>query len=161
MANGSATVADDGARADLRDIADEYAFVRDTDAGTEGYYSLTVTGNGSSVRAEPVSIARVANATAERAPRYAALSAAERRTVDPLLDNATADGEGYRPRVNDPYADRLPTAIRKGDTLYSVYTTGHVDDFGPGFGGFVVGLGVAALGVVLVLVGGGLYASER
>lgn len=161
MANGSATVSDDGARADLRAIDDEYAFVRDTAAGTEGYYRVTVTENGSTVRAEAVSLAAVADATADRAPRYAELSAAERRTVDAVLDNATADDGGYRPRVNDPYADRLPTAIRKGDTLYSIYTTGHVDDFGPGFGGFVVGLGVAALGVVLVLGGGGLYAFER
>lgn len=161
MANGSATVSDDGSRADLRGIGDEYAFVRDTNAGTEGYYRLTVTGNGSTVRAEAVSLAQVANVTAERAPRYAELSAAEQRTVDAVLDNATADGGGYRPRVNDPYADQLPTAIWRGDTLYSVHTAGHVDDFGPGFGGFVLGLGVAALGVVFVLVGGGLYASER
>jgi len=158
MANGSATVSDAGARADLRAIAAEYEFVRDS---TTGYYRLTVEANGSTVRAESVSLAPVATATAEQAPRYEDLSAGERRTVDNVLDNATADDAGYRPRVNDPYVDQLPTAIWRGDTLYSIYTYGHVDDFGPGFGGFVLGLGVAALGIVLVLAGGGLYAYDR
>ncbi|GAB3315700.1 hypothetical protein EI982_14480 [Haloplanus rallus] len=156
MANGSATAPDERVRADLRAIDDEYAFVRDSDAGTEGYYRLTVEGDGSTVAADPVPLSVVADATAERAPRYETLSAAERRTVDAVLN----EGE-YRPRVNDPYVDRLPTAIRKDGTLYSIHVVGHVDDFGPGFAGFVVGLGVAALGVVLLLAGGGLYAYDR
>jgi len=109
----------------------------------------------------PVTLAAVANATAERVPRYEDLSAGERRTVDAVLNRSTTDDPGYRPQVNDPYVDELPTAIRKDGALYSIYTYGHVDDFGPGFGGFVVGLGVALVGVVLVLVGGGLYAYDR
>ncbi|MFB6079785.1 MAG: hypothetical protein ABEJ81_02110 [Haloferacaceae archaeon] len=161
MANGSATVSDERVRADLRKIAAEYAFVRDSDAGTAGYCRLTVEGNGTTIRAESVSLVPVATAIAERAPRYENLPPGAQRTVDDVLDNSTQDDTGYRPRVTDPYVDRLPTAIRKGDTLYSIYVYGHVDDFGSGFAGFVVGLGVAALGVVLVLGGGGLYAYDR
>jgi hypothetical protein len=161
MANGSTTVSDESARADLRAIDAEYEFVRDSEADTTGYYRLTVEANGSTVRAEPVSLRAVANATAEQAPHYENLSPGEQRTVDNVLANSTSDAPGYRPQVNDPYVDQLPTAIWKGETLYSIYTYGHVDDFGPGFAGFVVGLGVAALGVVFVLAGGGLYASDR
>lgn len=111
MANGSATVSDEGARADLREIDAEYEFVRDSDAGTQGYYCLTVAGDGLTVHADPVSLAPVANATAAQAPRYKHLSAGEQRTVDNVLANSTADEMGYRPRVNDPYVDQLPTAI--------------------------------------------------
>jgi len=161
MANGSARVESDDARADLRGIAAEYEFVRDSEAGTEGYYRLAVEDGGAVVRATPVSLAAVANSTAERAPRYEDLSAGEQETVDAVLNRSTADDPGYRPLVDDPYVDRLPTAIWKGDALYSIYSYGHVDDFGPGFGGFVVGLGVALFGVVLVVIGSGLYAYDR
>ena len=163
MRDGSASVADDDVRADLREIDDGYVFVRDTNDETEpdGYYRLTVADDGATVRAESVSTATVADAVAERAPRYGSLSAAEQRTVDDVLENSTGEEMGYRPTVGEPYADQFPTAIWKGETLYSVYIYGHVDDFGPGFGGFVVGLGVAAVGVVLLLAGGGLYAYDR
>lgn len=163
MRDGSATVDDPDARADLREIDREYAFVRDTNDETEpdGYYRLTVEENGSLVRAEDASTRAVADAVAEQAPHYENLTAGEQRTVDAVLDNSTGDEMGYRPRVNDPYVDRLPTAIWKGDTLYDVSVYGHVDDFGPGFGGFVVGLGVAALGVVLLVVSAALYAWDR
>lgn len=166
MRDGSAsTVGNEDARADLRKIQAEHEFVRDTNDRTEpdGYYRFAVSVDGptTNVTAEPVDIATVADAVAEQAPRYDDLSAGEQRTVDRILDNSTGDSMGYRPRVNDPYVDQLPTAIRKDDTLYSVSVSGHVDDFGPGFGGFVVGLGVATIGVVLLLAGGGLYASDR
>lgn len=161
MANGSTTVTDDRVRADLRAIDDDYEFVRDSEAGATGYYRLTVEANGSTVRAESVSLSAVANATADQAPRYENLSPGQQRTVDNVLANSTSDDPGYRPQVNDPYVDQLPTAIRKGETLYSIHTYGHLDDFGPGFAGFVIGLGVAALGVVLVGAGGGLYAYDR
>jgi hypothetical protein len=161
MANGSATVSNDSVRADLRAIATDYEFVRDSEAGQAGYYRFAVASNGSTVRAEPVSLSAVANATADQAPRYEDLSPGQQRTVDNLLANSTSDDPGYRPHVNDPYVDELPTAIWKGETLYSIYIYGHVDDFGPGFAGFVVGLGVAALGVAFVLAGGGLYAYDR
>ncbi|GAA0525197.1 hypothetical protein SAMN04488066_102264 [Halorubrum aquaticum] len=161
MATGSATVSDAGARADLRAIADEYAFLHDTDDGTEGYYRLRVAEDGSSVRAEPVSLAPVADAVAEEAPRYEDLSDGERRTVDGVLNGSTEADPGHRPRADAPYVDRFPTPIWKGDTLYGVYVTGHVDDFGPGFSGFVVGLGVAAAGVVALCLGIGLYVYDR
>jgi hypothetical protein len=161
MATGSATASDPGARADLEAIDAEYAFVRDSDAGTGGYYRLTVTEDGSTVRAESVSLVPVADAVAEEAPRYEELDAGERRTVDEVVNGSTGADPGYRPQADAPYLDRFPTPIWRGDTLYSVYVTGHVDDFGPGFAGFVVGLGVASVGVVLVLAGSGLYAYDR
>jgi hypothetical protein len=163
MRNGSATVDDPDARADLREIDAEYRFVRDTNEDTDpdGYYRLSVEQNGSVVRAENVSLRPVADAIAERAPHYANLSAGEQRTIDRIVANSTGDEGGYRPRVNEPYVDQLPTAIHQGDTLYSISVYGHVDDFGPGFGGFVVGVGVAALGVVLLLGAGALVASDR
>jgi hypothetical protein len=163
MREGSATVEDPDARADLHGIDAEYRFVRDTNDRTEpdGYYRLTVAENGSVVRAENVSLRPVADAIAEQAPHYANLSAGEQRTVDRIVDNSTGDEWGYRPRVNDPYVDELPTPIHVDGTLYNVYVHGHVDDFGPGFGGFVVGLGIAGLGVVLLLAAGALVAYDR
>lgn len=163
MRNGSATVDDPDARADLRDIDAEYRFVRDTNDETEpdGYYRLSIEQNGSVVRAENVSLRPVADAIAERAPHYTNLSAGEQRTVDRILENSSGDEGGYRPRVNEPYVDQLPTAIHKGDTLYNISVYGHVDDFGAGFGGFVVGMGVAALGAVLLLAAGGLVVYDR
>ena len=107
------------------------------------------------------SATKVSDAIAEQAPRYERLTAGQQRTVDRVIDNSTGEEIGYRPRVNEPYVDQLPTAIHKGETLYSITVYGHVDDFGPGFGGFVVGLGVAALGVVLLLAGGGLALYDR
>jgi len=163
MRDGSATVDDPDARADLREIDAEYAFVRDTNDETEpdGYYRLAVEEDGALVRAENVSTRAVADAVAEQAPHYENLSAGEQRTVDAVLDNSTGDEMGYRPRVNEPYVDQLPTAVWKDETLYNIAVYGHVDDFGPGFGGFVVGLGVAALGVVLLVVSAAVYAWDR
>jgi hypothetical protein len=163
MREGSASVDDPDARADLREIGAANEFVRDTNDNTEpdGYYRLSVEQNGSVVRAEKVSLRPVADAIADRAPRYANLSAGEQRTVDRIVDNSTGEGGGYRPHVDEPYVDQLPTPVHKGDTLYSIRVYGHVDDFGPAFGGFVVGLGVAAVGVVLLLASGGLYGYDR
>jgi hypothetical protein len=155
MRDGDAAVADDGARADLRDIAAEYAYLTDTYTDIEGYYRLSVAENGSVVRAERVSEDRIVNETVEQAPRHSELGTGEQRTVDRVLNNGT---EGYRPRVDDPYADRLPTLVWKDGTLYGIYVSGHVDDFGPGFGGFVAGLVATAVGLVLVLAGAVLYA---
>ncbi|MFB6130892.1 MAG: hypothetical protein ABEJ28_08740 [Salinigranum sp.] len=154
MENGTATTADAGARADLRSIAANYSFVYDAYAHREQYYRLRVSDDGSEVRTRPVSRDRVANATVDRvAVRYADLSPGERRTVDRILGNASGDGSGYRPRVDDPFVDRLPALVYRDGTLYSLYAYGHVDDFGPGFFGFLAGLAVAGVGVVLLLVG--------
>jgi hypothetical protein len=161
METGSAGTADPAARADLRRIGQHHAFVYDAYADSEPYYRLRVRENGSLVEATPVSAARVANATAERATvRYDRLSPAARETVDRLLDNASTD-DGYRPRVDAAFTDRLPALVRKDGTLYSLHVTAHVDDFGPGFSGFVVGLGVAGLGVVLLVAGGAIALVAR
>lgn len=161
MANGSASVESDGARRDLRVIDARYRFVSN---GTEraDYYRLAVENGGSTVRAEQVSVRVVAETIAADASRYENLTESEQRTIDPLL-NGTVNGEwGYRPRVNDPYVDELPTPIRKNDTLYIVSEQFvPVDDFGAGVGGFFIGLPVAAVGVLLLLIAGGLFLSDR
>lgn len=158
MGNGSATTADSGAQADLRRIAGDYAFVYDAYGDREQYYRLGVTGNGSEVRARNVSVDRVANATVEQsAVSYAALSPDERRTVDRIVDNSS-DDYGYRPRTDEAFVDRLPALVERDGTLYSVHSDSHVDDFGPGFGGFLVGLAVAAAGAVLLVAGAVTYA---
>lgn len=161
MREGSATVDDPGASADLREIAAENGFVRDAYGDISGYYRLSLEQNGSLVRAENVSLGVVADATAEQAPRYEELSAGERRTVDRIIDNSSGDDLGYRPRVNEPFVDQLPTPVWKGDTLYSISVAGHADDFGPGFTGFVVGIGVAAVGLVLLFLAAVVYLYER
>lgn len=154
MRTGSAATGDPDARADLRRIARNYTFVYDA-YDDVGYHRLRVSEDGSTVRAENVSVDRVANATVERAAvRYESLSPGERRTVDRVLANSSGDAAGYRPRVDDPFVDRLPALVRTDGTLYSVHVVAHVDDFGPGFGGFVVGVGVAAVGVVLLVAAG-------
>ncbi len=163
IANGSTTVTDPDVRADIEAIAADNTFVRDSEAGPQGYYRLSTDTTDSTLhmRADPVSLSAVATVVADQAPRYETLSTGEQETVDAILANASTEDPGYRPRVNDPYVDQLPTPIRKDGTLYSIYTHGHVDDFGPGFSGFVVGLGVAALGVVLVLAGAVVYVIDR
>jgi hypothetical protein len=160
MASGSATTDDPGAKADLRGIGDEYAFVYDAygDAERRSYHRLTVTENGSRVATENVTLDRVANATIDRrAVEYASLSPGERRTVDRVLERDS----GYRPGVDDPFVDRLPALVWVDGTLYSLHVVGHVDDFGPGFAGFVVGLGVAAVGALLLLASGAAYLLAR
>lgn len=161
MAEGSATTDDPGAKADLRAVAAEYRFVHDAYDDREQYYRLRVDRNGSAVEATSVEAGRVANATAERAPRYGNLTPAEQATVDRVLANSSDADWGYRPRTDAAFAHRLPTPLWKDGTLYSVHVVGHVDDLGPGFTGFVVGMYVAVVGGALTLGGGGLYAVVR
>lgn len=161
MAEGSATTDDPGAKADLRAVGGEYRFVHDAYDAREQYYRLRVDQNGSAVEATPVAVSRVANATAERAPRYGTLTPAERATVDRVLANSSDANWGFRPRTDAAFADRFPTPVWKDGTLYSVHVVAHVDDFGPGFTGFVVGMYAAALGGLLVLGGGSIYGVAR
>lgn len=161
MAEGSATTDDPDARADLRAIADEYRFVYDAYGGhEEQHYRLRVSQNGSAVEATAVDIGQVANETIDRAPRYEDLTSAERATVDDVLDNSGGEYQGYRPRADAAFVDRLPTLVWKDGTLYSIHVVGHADDLGGGFIGFVVGIYVAGFGVLLVLAGGGVYAVD-
>lgn len=161
MRNGSARVERAGAKADLREIASEYRFVTDAYTGVEGYYRLRVSENGSVVEADPVSRERIADAIAAQAPHYENLSAGAQKTLDRLLNHSRGDDWGYRPRVDRPFADRLPTPFWKGDTLYSVHVVAHVDDFGPGFTWFFYGLFAAAVGLVLVVASGGYLLYRR
>lgn len=161
MREGSATADDAGARADLRGIAADHQFVRDAYGDIEGFYRLSVEENGSVVRASNATEEEVGDAIAEQAPRYEALSAGEQRTVDRIIDNSSGDDWGYRPRVNDPFVDELPTPVWKDGTLYSVYTSGHVDDFGPGFGGVVAGVAVAIVGVMVLFLAAVVYLYDR
>ena len=165
MADGAQTVRDPAVRADVARIARNYTFVYDAyshDGGDgERYYRLRVSEDASRVEATPVPTERVVNATVEReAVRYEELAPAERETVDAILNASTSGEFGYRPRVDDAFVDELPALVRKGGTLYSLRVGGHVDDFGPGFQGFFWGLLVAGAGVVLLSVGGLVYARE-
>lgn len=161
MRNGSARVESAGAKADLREIASQYRFLTDRYSLTDAYYRLEVRENGSVVEAQNVSRAQVADAIARQAPHYENLSAGEQRTLDRLLNNSTDESWGYRPRVDEPFADRLPTAFWKGDTLYSASVTGYVDNLGPGFAAFFYGLYAAAAGLVLVAASGGYLLYQR
>lgn len=162
MREGAATVEDDGARTDLRGIAAANRFVRDAYGDIDGHYRLSVAENGSLVRAENVPIGVVADAVADEAPRYSDLSAGEQRTIDRVLDNSSEDDwSGYRPRIDEPYVGELPTPIWKGETLHSISAVGHVDDFGPGFGGFIAGVLVALLGVLLLFLAAVIYLYDR
>lgn len=161
MPDGSTTVNDPGARADLRPIDAEAPLVGDPLGEIEGYYRLSVADNGSVVRAENVSTRAVADVIAEQAPDYANLSAGEQRTVDRVLRNSTGDDRGYRPYLDAPYTDELPTPIHKDGTLYSIGIYAQVDDFGPGFGAYLAGLALAGFGVVLLLAAGALAAYDR
>jgi hypothetical protein len=158
MRTGTARTDAPDARADLRAIGRNETFVYDAYGDRDQYYRLRIADDGGVAHARNVSRGRVANVTVERrAVRYASLSPGERRTVDHVLRNASTDDRGYRPRVDDPFVDRLPGLVRKDGTLYSIYVYGHVDDFGPGFSGFVVGLGVAGVGALSLVVAGSLY----
>ncbi|MFW5938059.1 MAG: hypothetical protein ACOCQU_03180 [Halolamina sp.] len=161
MRGGSATVDDDGARADLRGIAADHQFVRDTHEGVEGTYRLSVEENGSVVRTTNATDDEIAAAIAAGAPEYESLSTGEQRTVDRILDNSTDGESGYRPYLNDPFVDQLPTPVSKGDTLYSISVAAHVDDFGPGFGGVVAGVVVAIVGVSLLFTAAVIYLFDR
>ena len=157
---GTARTDDPDARADLRGIARNTTFVYDAydDRQPEAYYRLQVREDGAVVHAEQVSRDRVANVTVERgAYRYATLSPGARRTVDRIVANSSSDTPGHRPLVSDPFVDRLPALVEREDTLYGLYASGHVDDFGPGFSGFLYGLVGTGLGVASLLLGGGIY----
>ena len=156
MESGSATVDNTSVQADLRMIARNITFVYDAFGESNQYYRLRLSENGSLAQTEPVPIAHVANATLDRAAvHYTDLSPGERRMVDQILVNAASSG--YRPQVDDPFVDRLPALVVKDDTLYSLFVSGHVDDFGSGFTAFVGGLVGTGIGVVLLLVGAGMY----
>ncbi|MFC7127828.1 hypothetical protein [Haloferax chudinovii] len=157
MRKGTARTAAVGAQADLRAIARNNTYVHDAYGEREQYYRFSVEENGSLVTARNVTLQRVANATVERgAYSYERLSPEARETVDRVLRNSS-DGDGYRPRVNDAFVDRLPALVEKEGTLHSITAYTHVDDFGFGTA-LVVGLGVAGVGAVLLLVGGAVYA---
>ncbi|MGB9955030.1 hypothetical protein ACOZ4B_01330 (plasmid) [Haloferax prahovense] len=161
MRNGTARTTAAGAQADLRAIARNNTFVHEAYGDREQYYRLSVEENGSLVTARNVTLQRVANTTVERgAYSYERLSPEARETVDRILRNSSGDDFGYRPRVNDAFVDRFPALVEKEGTLHSITAYVHVDGFGVG-GAFVVGLGVAGVGAVLILVGGVVYAVAR
>lgn len=153
MTNGSATVSDAGIREELREIDTKHQFVReDSDDGRE-YYRLTIEQSGTIVRTEPASDAEVATAIAEQAPHYENLTSAEKRTVDAILNASSSEYGTHRPQVNDAFVDQLPTMIWKGDSLYDINGLLYVDEVPVGVIGFYAGFGVAAIGLVFIVVG--------
>lgn len=158
METGSATTTDPGARADLRVIARNYTFIYDAYADDREYYRFHVREDGSVVEAQNISRTAVANTTVERATiHYESLSPAGQRTFDRILANSTEGEWGYRPRIDQPLTEELPALVRQNGTRYSVHVIGHVDDFGPGFGAFILGLGGTVVGILLVASGGIAY----
>lgn len=115
------------------------------------YYRLTIEQNGTIVRTDPASYREVATAIAEQAPHYQNLTAAEKETVDKILNASAEDSGNYRPRVNEPVSQG---PIWKGDTLYRIEVTVHTDP--PNFRNekeFVAGVGLSVIGIGLALLG--------
>lgn len=118
---GSATANDTGVQADLHSLARNYTFVSHGYGDDTTYYRFHLSTNGSLVRTQPVSTARVATVIVDRtAVRYATLSEGEQETVDKILNTTAEDASGYRPRINDPFVDQLPALVsKKRDTVQS------------------------------------------
>ncbi|MFC6976086.1 hypothetical protein ACFQL1_17550 [Halomicroarcula sp. GCM10025709] len=86
---------------------------------------------------------------------YGSLSAAERRAVDRIVANSSGDDYGtYEPRLENPIVDREPPfLVERNGTLYTIRQDGGTT-IGPGFFGFVLGMGVAAVGLVICVASG-------
>jgi len=158
METGTGNATDPDVEADLRAIHDDYRYVHGTEERRGEYYRIGLGPAADRVTLEPVSLVRVANVTLEAVTvRYASLTDDERRTVDRILDRSSGDSMGYRPRADEPFEDQLPAVVVRNGTLYSIDVAGHVDDFGPGFGAALLGLVVTGVGVLLILVGLGIF----
>lgn len=172
ITNGSATVSDSDTRAELQEITVNHQFVRETSDDKRGYYRLIIEQNATVVRTDPVSHSVVASAIVDQAPHYENLTTDEKQTVDEILnasvDNSglhttadysgpytTADYSGFHiPRVNDAFIEEIPTTIWKGDSLYRLKQTVHIDR-GISQSGIetLVGFGLSVIGLVLAVLG--------
>ncbi|MBX0305187.1 hypothetical protein [Haloarcula salinisoli] len=173
--NGTATTADPTVRSDLRRLDWKHEFVSwdrppaspavRTDVrprtpappGSAGdgtqRYALSVRNNGSTVTLTEASAFQVFDATVGgRVVAYDSLRPETRRAVDAIVANTT-DGRGeYHPRADSPVVDRAPLLVEKNGTVYNVYR----DDgtyIGGGFARFLLGGGVAVVGLILVAIG--------
>lgn len=162
LEDGSATTTDPDARADLRAIDDEYAFVATSRDSTLRAVALSTEDGTTTVTVEPASDEAVADAVRARAVYdYDALPAPEQETVDEIL-NASRGGDefdGYRPWSDEPLPQASRFVVEKDGTDYVVRTVAHVDDFS--FPDYIVlgvvasGLGVLSLLAALVVGVGG------
>jgi hypothetical protein len=158
MKTGTGNTTDPDVQADLRAIHDDHRYVHGTEERRGEYYRIRLGPAAERVTLERVSLGRVANVTLEAVTvEYASLTDGERRTVDRILDRSDGESMGYRPRVDEPFADQLPALVARNGTLYSIDVAGHVDNFGPGFGAALLGLAATGVGVLLILVGLGIF----
>jgi hypothetical protein len=127
MTNGSVTVSDGQIREDLQDIETKFQFVRVDSDDRRQYYRITIEQDGTIVHTDPASYREVATAITEQAPHYENLTAAEKETVDEILNASDGDSGSYAPRVDDAFVEKLPTNIWKNDTLYRIKVAVYID----------------------------------
>lgn len=159
---GSAAVDDPDVRADLRTITRDYPFVTRENATGPFHYRVRLGDGNETVTATAASNASVANATIEAAAvPLGRISAAERRTVKRIVENATADG-GYEPAQGEPLPD-LPMLVERDGAVYHVSEVDNGDHVGPAFpsGRYAVSMFVSMCGVVLILTGVGVSLADR
>ena len=122
--------------------------VPDTAIDDQGSHYENLTTN------EKQTVHEIDTAIAEQAPHYENLTANEKQTFDEIL-NASADNSGYYvPRVNDPFVEKFPITVWKGDTLYRIEKSVNIDR-GISQSGIesLVGFGLSGIGIVLAVLG--------
>ncbi|MFC5365757.1 hypothetical protein [Salinirubrum litoreum] len=145
------TTNDETVAGDLRRIDTEYEFY--TGGDERRWYRLTVTEteNGTAVFGRAVDGEDVTrHVIDERTVPASSLTAAERRTLDRVIDGGDGSYDGYRPDADDPLLDDVPALVERDGTVYWVRTTVHIDDFGPSPAQLVLLL-AGGVGVVLLL----------
>ena len=122
--------------------------VPDTTIAEQGPHYENLTTN------EKQTVHEIDTAIAEQAPHYENLTANEKQTFDEIL-NASTDNSGYYvPRVNDPFVEKVPITVWKGDTLYridksvSIYRGISQSEIES-----LVGFGLSVIGIILAVLG--------
>lgn len=151
-------VTDEAVRADVALIAAEVGFVAlDADHGPR---RLVVERSGDAVvvSTRTASTAAVFDAVrSEAVVHYDELPAAERTTVDRVLNASTTDDGYYRPVRDEPHP--FPAVVEKGDDNYFVRSTIVVDDYDAG--GRILGMLGSGVGVVSLLASGVVALFDR
>ncbi|MFC7076243.1 hypothetical protein [Haloarcula halophila] len=91
-----------------------------------------------------------------RVIEYDSMPTAERRAIDRIVENSSGSEYGdYEPRLDNPIVDReTPFPVERNGTVYTIRQDGGTT-LGLGFFGFIAGMGLAVVGVVLC-VGSGI-----
>ncbi|QIO23358.1 hypothetical protein [Haloarcula sp. JP-L23] len=147
--NGTATRSAPAVRSDIQAVARNYTYLRYQNE----YYAFTVAAGGGTVETTHVTREQVVTETVDRqAVAYESLGPQTQRTVDRIVANTSGDaGIGsYRPHENSAVVERSPILVSKNGTLYSIHRDGGTY-FGAGFVGFLYGIPVAVVGVLLCI----------